>query len=158
MPKPACFVCGRPAVSGQYCLPCSRRPMATDPAPSIKRKRRYVSARDKLRFRPAEWAKVSRHYLANNVFCAACEQEGRKKPAQVVHHVRPWFWYPELRWRPENWNALCRSHHNRVLGHEKRGQLVDYKNKKVHVMSDKRLKAAREREREELAARGKGRW
>jgi len=61
----------------------------------------------------ARWRKARAAYLASHPLCVWCQDEGRLEPAVVVDHVRPHKGDPGLFWDEQNWQALCKPHHDR---------------------------------------------
>ena len=58
------------------------------------------------------WQKVRIGYLLSHPLCKMCEAEGRIAAAEVVDHVKPHGGDMELFWDSDNWQPLCKSHHN----------------------------------------------
>lgn len=58
------------------------------------------------------WQKVRIGYLLSHPLCKMCEAEGRIAAAEVVDHIKPHGGDMELFWDSDNWQALCKSHHN----------------------------------------------
>ena len=61
--------------------------------------------------RSGKWAKVRDDFIETHPACAACG-----KPAEEVHHIRPFHEEPALELNPDNLVALCK-HHHLDLGH-----------------------------------------
>ena len=154
MPSRACLGCGRDADRGKYCTRCAMRERVGYDAPPQKRTRKYVSARDKVRQRDARWRELAKRQLKRVPVCEGCKAEGKASPAAVVDHIRPWFWFPEWRYAPENLQSLCRKHHGEKTRQERLGFLISYRERKVLRMSPEQLAAAKDRERKELAKKG----
>ena len=148
----ACITCGRAAVRGAYCERCARRPVAVGWDERVRPRRAY-KPRNKARRKPTAWEKLSKSFLARNPTCVACALQGKVRPARHSDHVRPWKWYPELRYEESNLQALCVACHAKKSGREARGFLVDYRKEIVIEMSPEQLKAAKQWERQEMAAR-----
>lgn len=102
-PKVPCRQPGCPELveSGKlYCakhLP--RHPEVTRPAS----KRGYGS----------RWQKSSKAYLQSHPLCVECVKLGRYTKATVVDHIVPHRGDQKLFWDQSNWQALCKSHHDR---------------------------------------------
>lgn len=58
------------------------------------------------------WGKARRAHLARQPLCVMCQQEGRTTAAEVVDHITPHRDDPELFWNPDNWQSLCKRHHD----------------------------------------------
>lgn len=73
------------------------------------------------------WRKARQIFLAEHPLCALCLKENRLNPAEVVDHiVSPQGDY-NLFWGSNNWQALCKYHHNQKTAREDGG----YGNKRV---------------------------
>lgn len=59
------------------------------------------------------WRKARAGYLAHHPICVHCEQDGRITSATVVDHIIDHKGDKELFWDKENWQALCKPHHDR---------------------------------------------
>ena len=60
----------------------------------------------------AAWKKARRAALQrDNYMCRGCLRNGRLKPAQEVHHIKPTGSYPELALEQSNLESLCRQCH-----------------------------------------------
>ncbi len=60
----------------------------------------------------SRWQRLSKAYLRAHPLCAACEKEGRYTKATVVDHITPHRGDPELFWDQNNWQPLCKHHHD----------------------------------------------
>ena len=58
------------------------------------------------------WRKARLVYLRHHVLCVHCEKEGRVVGATVVDHIQPHKGDKELMWNQDNWQSLCKSHHD----------------------------------------------
>ena len=58
------------------------------------------------------WQKASKRFLQAHPFCVICEREGRFTKAMVVDHTIPHRGDRELFWNQENWQPLCKHHHD----------------------------------------------
>jgi hypothetical protein len=56
--------------------------------------------------RSPEWRPLERHFIKKNPNCAYCG-----KPAVVVHHKKPFEWFPELELSEDNLISMCHEHH-----------------------------------------------
>lgn len=61
----------------------------------------------------SRWRRAREIFLAAHPLCEACLCEGRTVAATVVDHIRPHRGSPELFWDEDNWQALCKSCHDR---------------------------------------------
>ena len=79
---------------------------------------------DRLRGNAAErgydgkWRTSRDRYLRRNPLCVQCLKEGIITPATVVDHVVPHRGNRTLFWDEHNWQALCKSCHDKKTGHE----------------------------------------
>ena len=64
----------------------------------------------------AQWQKARLLFLASNPLCVHCDREGRVTAANVVDHVIPHRGNETLFWDEGNWQALCKTHHDRKTG------------------------------------------
>jgi len=53
--------------------------------------------------------------------CEECKRNGRLTPAVVVDHIIPHKGNRELFWNEKNWQALCKSCHDRKTAKEDGG-------------------------------------
>jgi 5-methylcytosine-specific restriction protein A len=53
--------------------------------------------------------------------CEECKRNGRLTPATVVDHITPHKGNRELFWDESNWQALCKSCHDRKTAKEDGG-------------------------------------
>ena len=60
----------------------------------------------------SRWRRLSKSFLRAHPLCAQCQREGKYVKATVVDHIRPHRGDPELFWNPENWQPLCKHHHD----------------------------------------------
>ncbi len=58
------------------------------------------------------WAKARAQFLGQHPWCVMCEQEGRQRRANVVDHITPHEGDPVLFWDVNNWQPLCKTHHD----------------------------------------------
>ena len=63
------------------------------------------------------WRKASKRFLTVNPLCVKCKEEGKEegkvRRATVTDHVVPHKGDPLLFWDESNWQALCKSCHDR---------------------------------------------
>lgn len=60
-----------------------------------------------------KWRKAREQYLTRNPLCVMCQQIGRTTAATVVDHIVPHKGDRALFWRRGNWQALCKSCHDK---------------------------------------------
>ncbi|HEM4265086.1 TPA: HNH endonuclease [Streptococcus suis] len=61
----------------------------------------------------AQWNKARLRYLKVHPLCVQCKVKGRLTKATVVDHIKPHRGDQELFWNQSNWQALCKSCHDR---------------------------------------------
>ena len=61
----------------------------------------------------AAGARPTAAFLQRNPLCNECMKHGRLTPATVVDHVIPHRGDQKLFWDEANWQALCKSCHDR---------------------------------------------
>lgn len=60
----------------------------------------------------SRWDKARLTFLAAHPLCVMCEREGRVTVATVVDHIRPHRGDQALFWDKDNWQPLCKVHHD----------------------------------------------
>jgi 5-methylcytosine-specific restriction protein A len=60
----------------------------------------------------SRWQKARKTYLAHHPFCVECQKAGKVEPATVVDHRIPHKGDPVLFWDENNWQGLCKRHHD----------------------------------------------
>lgn len=70
----------------------------------------------KARGYDSRWRKARAAFLQRNPLCNECIKHGRLTPATVVDHVIPHRGDQKLFWDEVNWQALCKSCHDRKTG------------------------------------------
>ena len=58
------------------------------------------------------WRKARNAYLSANPLCVMCQAENKLVVANVVDHIIPHKGDQTLFWDQDNWQALCKAHHN----------------------------------------------
>lgn len=58
------------------------------------------------------WVKERLLFLYANPLCIMCEQQGILNGATVVDHIKPHRGDIDLFWDNNNWQALCKTHHD----------------------------------------------
>jgi 5-methylcytosine-specific restriction protein A len=59
------------------------------------------------------WKKARVEYLKRNPLCVRCLAKGKYKKATVVDHIVPHRGDKSLFWNESNWQALCKTCHDR---------------------------------------------
>lgn len=67
----------------------------------------------------SRWRKARLGFLRQNPLCVHCQAEGRITPATVVDHIIPHKGDQDLFWDRDNWQALCKQHHDIKTGTER---------------------------------------
>jgi 5-methylcytosine-specific restriction enzyme A len=60
----------------------------------------------------SQWQRARKAYLQKHPLCRECEKEGRITVANVVDHIRPHKGDMTLFWQQDNWQPLCKAHHD----------------------------------------------
>ena len=58
------------------------------------------------------WQKARIAYLKQHPLCVMCEAQNKICIAEVVDHIVPHDGNTELFWDEENWQSLCKRHHD----------------------------------------------
>jgi len=70
----------------------------------------------------AAWQRV-RDFKANqDPLCEICDKQGRVRPLDVVHHIKPIETHPQLRLDIDNLQSLCNEHHEIMHVHDRFGR------------------------------------
>ncbi|WP_127078394.1 HNH endonuclease signature motif containing protein [Rhodomicrobium lacus] len=64
------------------------------------------------------WRKARATYLRSHPLCAMCWADGVATPATVVDHITPHKGDSTLFWDTNNWQALCKRHHDEKTARE----------------------------------------
>jgi len=65
----------------------------------------------------SKWQRARYYYLLAHPLCVECEKRGVTETATVVDHIIPHRGDKDLFWDSKNnWQSLCRMHHNRKTG------------------------------------------
>lgn len=59
-----------------------------------------------------QWSRTSKRFLMENPLCVQCESERFVRAAQVTDHIIPHKGNMELFWNQDNWQPLCKRHHD----------------------------------------------
>ncbi len=60
----------------------------------------------------AAWQRARRGYLLSHPLCVMCLDEGRTTAADVVDHITPHKGDQSVFWDKNNWQSLCKQHHD----------------------------------------------
>ena len=60
----------------------------------------------------ARWQRARTRYLRQHPLCVECERQNRLTPATVVDHIIPHKGDMVLFWDEDNWQSLCKTHHD----------------------------------------------
>ena len=71
-----------------------------------------MSNNESSRMYGRQWRKARAAYLQAHPLCVMCQQQGRITPAGVVDHIVPHRGDLLLFWRTDNWQSLCKPHHD----------------------------------------------
>jgi len=63
-----------------------------------------------------KWRRSRAMFLARNPLCVKCMREGKRVPATVVDHIVPHRGDRRLFWDINNWQSLCKNHHDIKTG------------------------------------------
>ena len=59
-----------------------------------------------------DWQEARLFFLEKHPLCVECEKEGRYVRATVVDHIIPHRGDMKLFWDSDNWQSLCKHHHD----------------------------------------------
>lgn len=74
----------------------------------------------------SRWIKARKKYLNHHPLCIRCLAEGKYVKATVVDHIVPHRGDPVLFWDEENWQALCKHHHDSKTMTEDKNRVFSY--------------------------------
>ena len=83
-------------------------------------------------FRSSKWRGAKKVFLKDNPFCACC---GGKINLEV-HHIKPFYLYPELELDPTNLITLCEKNSKDINCHLFIGHLGNYKKINPYIHKD----------------------
>jgi 5-methylcytosine-specific restriction protein A len=66
------------------------------------------------------WQKARVAYLAQHPLCVFCERDGLVTAAVVVDHIDPHEYDHEKFWDQDNWQPLCKRHHDSTKQREEK--------------------------------------
>lgn len=69
----------------------------------------------------ARWRKARWRFLRDNPLCVQCRDAGYFVPARIVDHIKPHKGEHGLFWDTANWQALCKTCHDRKTATEDGG-------------------------------------
>lgn len=103
--------------------PKHRPRRAAPPAEAPQQVRRHGTPRESASARGygSRWRKSSQAYLQRHRLCVHCLEKGRTTLALAVDHIVPHRGDMTLFWDPTNWQALCKTCHNRKTAAEDGG-------------------------------------
>lgn len=58
------------------------------------------------------WRKASKGFLAKHPLCVHCTRDGRIGASEVTDHIIPHKGDKDLFWDRDNWQPLCKEHHD----------------------------------------------
>lgn len=64
------------------------------------------------------WQKARRRFLNANPLCVMCDRINVVTEATVVDHIRPHRGNQDIFWDQDNWQALCKRHHDQKTATE----------------------------------------
>ncbi len=60
----------------------------------------------------SRWQKARATFLKRNPICVECKKDNQIEPAVVVDHIKPHKGDMVLFWDKNNWQPLCKRHHD----------------------------------------------
>ena len=60
----------------------------------------------------SKWQRERKRFLKEHPLCCKCKEEGKYVRATIVDHIEPHRGDPILFWYEENWQPLCKHHHD----------------------------------------------
>jgi 5-methylcytosine-specific restriction endonuclease McrA len=76
-------------------------------------------------YKTQAWRKGRLDFLSDHPLCVKCEREGRIEPATVVDHITPHKGDDRLFYDRNNWQSLCKPHHDGDKQREERQAEAD---------------------------------
>ena len=58
------------------------------------------------------WARIKKQQLLAHARCQFCLERGIVTPAEICDHIEPHHGDPQKFWNTDNWQPLCRPHHD----------------------------------------------
>ena len=65
------------------------------------------------------WQEASTLYRREHPLCVECFKQGTERLAQVVDHIKPHKGDFDLFWEQDNWQPLCKQHHDQKTARER---------------------------------------
>lgn len=72
----------------------------------------------------AAWRKARVGYLRSHPYCVMCAKQGVRTDATVVDHIKRHGGDQVLFWAKDNWQSLCKTHHDSTKQMQDHGRLV----------------------------------
>lgn len=85
-----------------------------------------------LSIRSKKWKKVRNAFLKANPVCACCGCDSNLN----VHHIKPFYLFPELELEPTNLITLCETNSKGINCHLLIGHLGNYRNINPYIYQD----------------------
>jgi 5-methylcytosine-specific restriction protein A len=70
------------------------------------------------------WRKQRAYFLQANPLCVMCQAQGFVTSATVVDHIKPHRGDLTLFWDANNWQSLCKHHHDSAKQAEERSGVI----------------------------------
>jgi len=70
------------------------------------------------------WVKQRLLFLQSNPVCIMCERQGILNGATVVDHIKPHRGDVDLFWDINNWQSLCKTHHDSAKQAEENSGII----------------------------------
>lgn len=93
------------------------RPAGYNPTQQKNEKDRWRESASKRGYN-SKWRKARLSFLRKNPLCVRCKADDRVMPADVVDHIVPHKGDKGLFWDKDNWQALCKTCHDRKTATE----------------------------------------
>ena len=87
----------------------------------INRYERYERDQKSKKLYRYRWQKTSKYFLSHNPLCVECKKNDKVTAATVTDHIVPHKRNKKLFWNRSNWQALCKSCHDRKTAKEDGG-------------------------------------
>lgn len=68
-----------------------------------------------------KWSRASKAFLTEHPWCAECMKRNTYTPATVVDHIKAHRGDADLFWDQDNWQGLCKHHHDVKTAKETEG-------------------------------------
>jgi 5-methylcytosine-specific restriction endonuclease McrA len=70
------------------------------------------------------WRKARELFLQSNPLCVMCQNASMIEPATVVDHIKPHKGDSQLFWDQDNWQSLCKTHHDSTKQAEEKSGVI----------------------------------